>query len=473
LIRFGTSGWRGVVGEDFTWARAVLAVEAIADWLDETTSRARVVVAHDRRFLGPELADLACRALRARGHRPIRSAGAVATPVAVHALRARGAAAALVFTASHNPPSYQGLKLFDASGGSAPEAVTRRIEAHAARRAGAGLRGGPDSGGHPARVRGVALVEPYLRALVSQLDARAIRRAAPLVHFDALHGCGAGLVDVALARLGARVVLHRGEADLRFGGGPPDPVPERLAALARAVRGARGLTLGVATDGDADRYCVLDETGRALSETQALAMLVDHLGRSGRLGSGLALSVATGSLVEEVARAHGARVTRHRIGFKHLTSALARGEADVAGDESGGFALRAFGRDKDGVAAACLFTELVCFDHVPLAARLRALEARFGRRDCGRLALSCAEAPERHARGLAALAAAPPARVDGVLVRHAEVADGVRLVLDDGFVLIRRSGTEPVVRVYAEAPSRGRLSRRLAAGAALLRRAGA
>jgi phosphomannomutase len=225
----------------------------------------------------------------------------------------------------------------------------------------------------------------------------------------------------------------------------------------------RGLRLGLASDGDADRLAAVDANGALLSETELLALLVDHLARSGRATRGVAVSVATGSFVERVARHYGLACVRRPIGFKHLTAALASGEADVAGEESRGFAWAPFARDKDAILAAALLAEIVASTGAPLASRLAELAARHGAPACGRLSVPLgARARAAHAR----LAGSAPRRFDGARVLGVDDCDGFRLALEDGFVLWRASGTEPLLRVYAEAPTRGALARRLAAAAA-------
>jgi phosphomannomutase len=456
-IRFGTSGWRGILGEDFTFPRLRAAVRGVAAWFAEAGG-GEVVVAHDTRFLADRMAELAARILAESGARPTLSRGALPTPAAVRAVRRRGAAGAVVLTASHNPPEYQGLKVFGARAGGIDDAAARRIEQAIA----CAESGPPQPAPAP---RPVDLRRAYVGELVRRIDAECVARARPRVVFDAMHGTGAGVLDAVLERCGARLQVLRSEADPRFGGAAPDPAARRLGGLAAQVRGLRGLRLGVATDGDADRFAAVDADGRVFSETEGLALLVDHLAHCGRLRRGVALSIATGSLVERVARSHGLAVSRHPIGFKHFGPVLLSGEADVAGEESGGFALGAFSADKDGILAACLLTELVASSRRPLGARLARLVARHGRSQCGRMALP-ADARARDA--LEALRRAPPGRVDGGRVRTLRDDDGLRLGLDDGFLMLRASGTEPVLRVYAEAPGPRRLRRRLAWGAALL-----
>jgi phosphoglucomutase len=458
-IRFGTSGWRGVLGEEFHFAGARALAAAVARFAGAPAARPRVLVAHDTRFLGERLAEEAAAVLSGAGARALVCEGATATPVANHALRARRAAAALVFTASHNPPAYQGLKLLLPWGGGAPDAVGTRIALDAERQL---RRGEPPRGPVPAER--LDPLPDYLAELAKRLP-RLPRRRRPRVVYDALHGCGAGVLDRALEARGCAVELLRGAPDPRFGGSAPDPTPARLRELARRVRRGRGLRLGLATDGDADRLAAVDADGRILSETELLALLVDHLARTGRAMRGVAISIATGSLVERVARHYGLACLRRPIGFKHLTAALAAGEADVAGEESRGFAWAPFARDKDAVLAGCLLAEVVAESGAPLAARLAELRARHGAPACGRLSVP---AGPRARAALVELARGAPRRFDGARVLGVERADGLRLALEDGFVLWRASGTEPLLRVYAEAPSRRALRRRLAAAAAKL-----
>jgi phosphoglucomutase len=460
-IRFGTSGWRGVLGEDFTFERVRAVVAAIGDRVKASHPGGRVLVAHDRRFLGPRLAAAAARVLAGCGVATLPVRGAVPTPVLAHGVRHRRAAAGLIFTASHNPPEYQGLKLFGSAGAGAEEEETHAIEAGAAR----WLAAGPPPECEP-KTRPLDLLAPYLDALGKRLDRDALERARLHVVYDAMHGAGVGILDEALRRAGVHVEVLRAEPDPSFGGEAPDPLPERLGALRRAVRRLRGPALGLASDGDADRFAVVDADGSVLSETDAAALLVDHLARAGRIRRGVALSCATGSLVERVARDHGLPVSFHAMGFKHLSRALVAGEVDVAAEESGGFAWAPFTHDKDGILAGCLVAELVAASGEPLRRRLRVLEKRLGASASGRTAIS-ADAATR--ASLARLLASPPGRVGGSRVRESVRRDGLRLALDDGFLMLRASGTEPLVRVYADAPTREKLAKRLRDGVRLLR----
>jgi phosphomannomutase len=458
-IRFGTSGWRGVIGDEITLPRAAAVVSAVAQLLPERGLPRAVLVAHDTRPGGDRLAREAAAQLAARGLRVGRVADAIATPIAAHAVARGGYGAGLMFTASHNPPAYHGLKVIGPGGSVLGRGATRRLESLA----GAALGAGPPPA--PRRRGPIHELDPrpdYLAALASLLDTDAIAGAGLTIHFDAMHGAGAGMLDVFLERSGARVKRLRADRDARFGGQGPDPVAGRLSGLARSVRTGRGLRFGLATDGDADRYAAVDSDGRILSATQVVALLVDHLAEAGRIARGVAISVATGSLVERVARARGLSVSRHPIGFKWLSGALLDGEADCAGEESGGFVWRAHGVDKDGILSGALLAESVGRTGQTLGAQLEALERRHGASHCGRIAVRACDASRTR---LTRLLEASPTRVAGRPVTDVDRRDGLRLGLDDGFLMLRGSGTEPVLRIYAEAGSATALRARLSTGA--------
>jgi phosphomannomutase len=455
--RFGTSGWRGVWGEEFTQPRFRSVVRGAAAWFAEQGG-GEVVLVHDRRFLGAALEAQAHALLLEAGLKVCRDHGASPTPVAVRALLRRRAVGALVLTASHNAPEYHGVKVFGADGASVASEAARRIEGLVARAS-------------EAEAVTVALSRPrdlrgaYVRELLRLLDVAALRRARPRVVYDALHGTGAGVLDALLGEAGARVDVLRSAPDPHFGGAAPDPTVAALVDLGRRVCELRGARLGVATDGDADRFAAVDEKGRALSASQALALLIDHCARTGRASRGVALSIATGSLPEKVARSHGMAVTRHPIGFKYFRDVLVSGRAELAGEESGGFAWGRFHPDKDGMLAAALLVEALASGRTPLSERLARLERRHGASRAGRIALALApEALDAFER----LRAAPPDALDGSPVLAVRHEDGLHLAFEDGFVMLRPSGTEPLLRVYGEAPSGAALKRRLAAGAAAL-----
>jgi phosphomannomutase len=451
-VAFGTSGWRAVIAEGFT----VEAVRVVASAIGERmASRARrsCVVAHDGRFMGPRFAEEVSRALAGRGVPVLRCRGITATPVAARLVRDAGACGAIVITASHNPPCYSGLKWVTADGASPGAELTLAVEGRVASLAPADV---PLADPRP------RLIDPrpgYLSALRKRIDGAAFgrgRRRLRLV-YDPLHGAGSGVLDRFLGRLGVEVETLHGDPDPAFGGAAPDPSEERLAGLGARLRSRKGVQLGLATDGDADRYGVMDPDGTFLEPNDVFSLLLDYLARTRNLGGAVACSVATTRMVQRVADDHGLEVRVCEIGFKHMAPLLLRGEADLAGEESAGFALADHLPDKDGMLAGALFAEMVARESARPCELLARLHRKYGPLFTRRIAIT--STPPLLER-LAAMQAEPPLRLAGRRVRDAARDDGLHISFgEDEWVHFRPSGTEPVIRVYAEARTRQRLDR--------------
>jgi phosphomannomutase len=460
-IRFGTSGWRGPLGEEVTFPRLRVLVRSLADWIVEQGRGDRVLIGWDNRFSSEEMARTVASVLVESGLRPILSATPAPTPAITTALARGRFAAGLMLTASHNPAADHGLKVFADWGGAIPDTAAARIEAIAAAR----MRDdAPATAEIPRRRANV--VESYSRLLAAQLDLDALRRSPLTVFYDAMHGSGGGVLDAVLESAGVPVERLRCDRDATFGGVLPDPTAEHLRSLSARVEQGKGLRLGLATDGDGDRLGAVDGQGRVLNETQVIALLIDVLARKKRLTTGVGISIGTGSLAAKVAAFHGLAVERHPVGFKHLATSLRSGSIEVAGEESGGFAWSEMGFDKDGLLAGCLLVDLVAQTGQPLECHVQRLEEQFGISACGRTAIP---RTARIERALERLANSPPVQFGRARVSEVSTEGCLRLGLSDGgFLILRASGTEPLVRVYAEASSAAALSARLRAGIRLV-----
>ncbi|MBC7106074.1 MAG: phosphoglucomutase/phosphomannomutase family protein [Firmicutes bacterium] len=446
-ISFGTDGWRGIMARDFTFDNVALVARAIGEYLAGTGGQARgVVVGYDRRFLSERFAETVRDVLLARGIPVYTCREAVPTPVAAFAVRHYGAAGAVMLTASHNPPEYNGIKFIPENGGPAPPEVTRRIE-ELIRRLGAAPADGRAVPGRSATV--VDPRPPYLDHLARLVDQEAVGRAGLRVVVDAMHGAGAGYLEEALGRAGAEVVGLRTGRDPLFGGGLPDPAPERLAGLRERVR-ETGAHLGVALDGDADRFGLIDADGTYLGANQFLPVLYHHLlAFRGAVGP-VARTVATTHLLDRIAARYGQPVVETPVGFKYIGRALEEG-CILGGEESGGLSLRDHLPEKDGILAGLLAAEVRAVRGRPLGALLRELMAEFGAVAPARLDVHTDRATRE--RVLEALGRLAPERLAGRRVVRRTAVDGVKLVLEDGsWVLVRASGTEPLFRLYAETP---------------------
>lgn len=451
-IRFGTSGWRGRLGDEVTFARARRLARGLGIHWRGCGELRRVLIGFDTRLASEALACCVSDVLSESGFEPILSREALPTPALTHAVRRRRVAGGVMLTASHNPPLDHGVKVFGPSGGALAEEEVRQIEATLKR---CDDRESPKA----ARVRRIDLIEPYVRQMRPLLEKQGFETGHVRVIYDAMHGAGANLLPRLLDSFGVEVDLLNADLDPGFGGRAPDPVPAHLSDLiGRVEKGKTAYDLGLATDGDSDRLTVVLRSGRVLSETEMAALLVDYLAETGRLRGGIAVTQATGCLIGHVARGRGLELIQTPIGFKFLAPLMDSKRAAAAADESGGFAWSRMGIDKDGLLAAALFCEIASVTPQGVEHRLQALEAAYGPSHCGRGSVPQTGAAESAFRRLHS---APPDRFDGLKVVEVDGQDGLRLTLEDGFVMWRGSGTEPVFRVYAEATTKQRLGRRL------------
>jgi phosphomannomutase len=469
---FGTDGWRGIISREVTFESVRAVTQAALDAFPAEQLDRGVLIGFDRRLLSDRYAAEAAAVVAGNG-RPCRLADAyLPSPVLAHAVKAQAAGLGIVVTASHNPPEWNGLKFKEPFGGSAAPETTARIERAAAARAA--------SGAAPAvadleRARADGRVAPldawpaYETALWRLVDLDAIRGARRAwggrrlrVVVDPMHGAAAGHLARLLREAGAEVVELRAEWNPGFGGVSPEPIARNLDALAAAVH-QEGAAAGFATDGDADRIGAVDSTGRFVSSHQILSMLLwDLAGRQGRRGR-VVKTVSTTRMVDRLAARYGCPVTETPIGFKYICAEMLRGDVLIGGEESGGIGLPAHLPERDGILNALLLAELIARAGRPLEAVLAEVEAEVGRFAYDRLDLEMDPA----ARGevTSRLEAAQVARLDGAVVVERHARDGFKFLLeDDAWLLVRPSGTEPVLRIYAEADSRPRVTALLAAG---------
>jgi phosphoglucomutase len=469
-IQFGTSGWRGVLAEDFTFPNVRLVCQAIAEYLRrEGLTHQGVVIGYDTRFLSEDFAATAAEVMAGNGIPCYFTSRDTPTPVISFAIREGHRSGGINVTASHNPPQYNGIKFSPAQGGPAPNAITSVIE---------GLIAGlipPEVKAMPlaeARSRGLVIeIEPreaYLRHLKTLVDTEILRRAGLKAVVDVLYGTGRDYLDAFLRDAGVEVELLHGYRDPYFGGHRPEPSGEFLEPLSEAVR-AHGAHLGLAVDADADRFGVMDDQGRYHEANEVLPLLLDHIIATRLWDGGVARSVATTHLIDRVAALYGRQVFETKVGFKYLGEYILTDQAVMVGEESEGFSMKHHLPEKDGILAAILVAEMVALRGQNLPQLLEGLFARVGPVYNRRVNLSLA--PEAKERLLARLQT-PPATFAGLKVTGHVTLDGHKYLLEDGgWVCFRPSGTEPVVRFYLEASSLKGLERLKQAGLALVQEA--
>ena len=450
-ITFGTDGWRATL-DVFTEPRVRMVGQAVATYLDEESAEGPVVVGYDARESSRGFAEALARTVAANGRDVLLNETDCPTPVVGWTVRDRDAAGALMVTASHNPPNYNGVKFIPEGGAPGLPAVTDRLE---------DLLAEPDPvpEDEQGSITETDLVEPYLDHALSFVDTDL---SGLTVAYDAMHGSGRGVTDDLLERAGADVVRLRCELDPEFGGTPPEPEAERLEALIETVADGEA-DIGIANDGDADRVAVVTPEGGFLDPSLQYAVLFDHV--AGEDAAPAVRTVSTSSVVDRVAEDHGAEIVETAVGFKWVAQAMADHDALMGGEESGGYGLTSHLRNKDGVLVGLLAAAAEVEQSVD--DRIADIRDRHGRIVQDRISVACPD--EQKAGVLDALSGDIPDSLAGTEVDRVNDVDGFKLTLvDDSWLLVRPSGTEPKLRVYAEGPDEERVSELLAAGQELV-----
>jgi alpha-D-glucose phosphate-specific phosphoglucomutase len=448
-IKFGTSGWRAVMAEEFTFANVQRAVRGIARYVaSQKPKGARVIVGRDPRFLGETFCSMAADILAAHGITPVVVPEAAPTPAFSYAVISNKADGVINFTASHNPPEYNGIKFSTPDGCPALPEVTKKIEAE--------IAAGDNASGAEAPHSAVTARESldpkpaYLKRLGEIVDLNGIKKAGLKVVFDPMWGAARGYSDELLRSAGLQVATVHDYRDVLFGGHAPEPDDHLLEDLRKKMR-ETGAQIGIATDGDADRFGIVDADGTFLQPNFVIAVLFDYLVESRGWKNGVAKSVATTNLINALAQHHKVELHETPVGFKYIGELIMQDKIAIGGEESAGLSIRHHVPEKDGLLAGLLCCEAVAKRGKSLGDQLKAISNQVGsffpQRENFRLT------PEVKTKFTEKLRS-DPHEFCGRPVTEVVRKDGLKLVFDDGsWVCYRLSGTEPVVRVYTEARS--------------------
>jgi phosphomannomutase len=476
-VRFGTDGWRAPIADEFTFENVERVAQAYADYVKQqaqsaqatskkksqpqkpsarprdaeartrTTARPQVVVGYDRRFLSESFAARVSEVLAGNELEVSLFDSDVPTPLVSWAVRERAAAGGVVITASHNPPHFNGFKIKAPWGGSAtPEttvAVESLLDANAPQLASLaeGARGGLSE-----------QVASYRGQVASYVDLEQIRARRARVVVDPMHGSGGRWVESFLkgGRLSAETI--RSERDALFGGVAPEPIDRNLAPLREKVKERRAL-VGLATDGDADRVGAVNERGETMTMHEVVPVVLLHLARARGMTGGVVRTFSQSVLLKRIAAAHNLALYETPIGFKYVADLMLREEILIGAEESGGIGVRGHIPERDGILNSLLFLEAIVASGKTPTELVSEMHREFGEFYFGRRDLHT-----EVARGLAlvdSLATKPPASIGGRAVQSVETLDGAKLLFgDESWLLFRQSGTEPALRVYAEATSK-------------------
>jgi len=457
MIKFGTSGWRGLIARDFTFDNVRFATQAIAEYLATVPAppSKTVIMGYDTRFLGREFSLAAAEVLAANGLTPLLCNRDTPTPVIAHTIRIRKAAGGINMTASHNPAEYQGLKFSTSNGAPAHPEVTKQIEENVSRLQDnhwmfkAGVIG-------TYQCKTIDPQPDYFKQLRKLVDFATIKRAKLKIAVELMYGTGRGYLDRLLEENGAKTTVFHNELNPLFGGHHPEPNAEGMAEVSRFVKSGKA-QLGLGLDGDADRFGIVDKDGTWLTPNQVLALALYHLKKNRHWTGAVVRTVPTSHQVDAVAELLGVKVHETPVGFKYIGALMESEPIIVGGEESGGLSVKGHVPEKDGILACLLMAELVATEGKSLLRILKELEKKTGEFHSERI--NVAIRPETKDALLAKLGsglqAIGPFRVEKFIT-----TDGFKYLLPNReWVAFRASGTEPLIRCYIEAKSKASLAK--------------
>jgi len=458
MITFGTDGWRGIISEDFTFHNVRLVAQAIADYIiDRNEQRQGIVVGYDARFLSRQYAENCAAVLAANGVTVWLADAILPTPALTWQVKDRQAAGGIMITASHNPPEYNGLKFKAPYGGSASPEIVAAIEKYVHKLEAANSEQPPI-----ADFSGVQYFSPqaeYLAHVKAVLDLQTIYSFKEPIVFDCMHGAGSGYA-VALAReLGITLKEVRSEYNPSFGGVNPEPIEKNLRFLQETVTRNHAYS-GLAVDGDSDRIGAVDENGRFINAHQIIALLAKYLIEKRGWSGGLVESLSASGLIKSVAEKYGRKLYETPVGFKFITEVMLKEDVLIGGEEGGGLGIKNYIPERDGLLLAFLLIEMMAAYGKPLGKLLDELSLEHGWFYYGRRDLHLADRQKKAL--MESLALTPPASIGTSKVLSVQCTDGCKLELEPGWLIFRASGTEPIIRIYAELSTNAELENVLA-----------
>ncbi|MFN2500006.1 MAG: phosphoglucomutase/phosphomannomutase family protein [Pyrinomonadaceae bacterium] len=490
-IKFGTDGWRAVIARDFTFENVERVAQAYADYLiaepsehlikqlvdvgqtskleaDDAlfTNVARdavasagllVIVGYDRRFLSEMFAQRAAEVLAGNGLGVSLFNEAAPTPLISWAVKELNAQGGVVITASHNPPDFNGFKIKAPWGGSASPATTAAVEK---------LVDAKKPNRKEIRDKQSALLAPaiesYRAQIASYIDLDRLQKAHGTVVVDPMHGSGGIWVESFLNGGELKVETIRGYRDPLFGGVNPEPIDKNLAALKQRVIEKKAL-VGLATDGDADRVGAVNELGETMTMHDVVPLILLHLVRQRKMSGGVVRTFSQSVLLKRMAAALNLKLYETPIGFKYVADLMLNDDILIGAEESGGIGVKGHIPERDGILNSLLFLEAIITAAKPPTEMLRELHKEFGEFHFGRTDLHVEM--ETGQNLLDSLKNSPPSTFAGLNVADVETTDGTKLLFaDDSWILFRQSGTEPMLRIYAEATEVARMRALLSAG---------
>jgi len=479
-IKFGTDGWRGIIAKDFTFENVRMVTQAVADYLKKKVSDSqKVVVGYDTRFLSDKFAMAVARVLCGNGIKVILSSCALSSPALSYSVvnemneMNEKAGLGIMITASHNPPNFNGLKIKTEFGASADKAITEEIEHYL-------FRNKPkDSNG---KIEVKDLIPAYFKKVKSLVNMELLRNARLKIIYDPMFGVGSGLLPGILKNTKCKMFSIHSNPDPLFGGINPEPIKKNLKDLIKEVVKKKA-DIGIATDGDADRIGLVDDTGRYLTPHQVFPLILSYLTEVKGLKGKVVQTISLGYLGERIAHQYGLSFQEVPVGFKYVACLMQTHNVLIGGEESGGFGYRGYIPERDGILSLLFFLEMIAKKKKKLSCILNELEQKFGKSYYDRVDIKINQSVKvLKCQGIkekinSVIIKKVPKRIAGMKVREIRTYDGMKFILGssniiggEAWLLLRPSGTEPLVRIYAEANSPVKVREMLKAGKQMIGR---
>ena len=461
-IKFGTDGWRGVISDNFTFKNVRIISQAVSEWVnrDIQATAKTVAVGYDTRFLSEEYARLVSCVLAQNGLNVFLSNSAIPTPSLSYGVIRTKSVAGIMITASHNPAKFNGVKIKTDKGGGAPAEITNKIESY--------LYQTPvqtmdfTKATEEGRIKRHDFKVDYLKFIKGYIDLNRIRKAKFKVLTDAMHGSGNGLMAQILKGTNIRLSLMRDDVNPSFDGGKPEPVVEYLSGILQRVKKEK-FDLGLILDGDADRIAAVAYGGDFIHPQKILGLLALHLIRNrGRTG-GIVKTICGTTMIDNIAKKLGVKLYETPVGFKYISDLMVSQNIVVGGEEAGGMGVQGFIPERDGTLAGLLLLEMMVYQKKNIKKILLDLEKEFGRYYYERCDLDLGKG-RFNAEGVRSMKT-----LLGQEVVQIKDFDGIKLICaDESWLMLRPSGTEPLVRAYSQAKTPARAKALIKYGRALL-----
>ncbi len=449
VIKFGTDGWRAIIADTFTFENLSYLAQALAVWVKRDAVRIpgqplRVAVGYDNRFLSRDFAETTSAILAANGIEVLLSSASLPTPALSLATRDHKCVCGVVITASHNPAEYNGFKIKTAEGGGAGKNITDAVENYL---------GAEDvvtldykKAVLEAKIKVLDFKKDYLKFIRSYINLKKIKTAKFRVIQDVMHGSGGRLLEEALKGTAIRVELLRADVNPGFGGSRPEPLAQYLGELIAITKKGK-YDLGLVLDGDADRIAVV-LNGQFVSPQKILALLALHLWKNRGIKGGIVKTICGTTMIDNLCKANGIQMYETPVGFKYISDLMLTKDIIAGGEEAGGMGMPNYIPERDGILAGLLLLEMMVYEKKNMVKILAEMEKKYGHYYYNKTSISL--------KGMVKTLD-PVKKLETVLgkkVIGVKDYDGVKLELaDDSWIMVRASGTEPILRAYAESKS--------------------